>query len=391
MPAVKHENLRKEGVLMIRVEILEPTPAALRPFVMLPFSLYKDDANWVPPLIGRQLRRLCAKREDFRRFFLVYDGNAPVARVMAGIDERLNDRFQRKWGYLALFECAQKPDYARAVLDAACAYLKEQGMEAVIGPCDAGIGDFSRGLLLEGFDGTPALFNPYNPPYYNDYFEKCGFAKHRDYFGYFMRMNEYDPQLEEIIHRAKQRFGFRVEHIRLTPDSEERTIQNITRIMREAFPQEWETSIPTYGDVANIVKNIRPYYKPELAVMAFAGNRPIGLVAGLPDYNQVLQRMKGRLLPIGWLRYLLGKSKIKGIRCFMQYVVPEFQHRGVNLAMFHEAYLGAKALGIQWVDGSQVDETSASSIANTEKMASHLYRVYREYEKKLEGDAPDAE
>lgn len=366
---------------MIRVEILDQTPAALRAFVMLPFSLYQEDPNWVPPLIGQQLKRLCAKHDDPRRFFLVYDGDTPVARVMAGINQRLNERLNRKCGYISLFECAQKPDYASTVLDAACAYLQEEGMDAVIGPCAIDSQDFGVGLLCQGYDGAPVLFNAYNPPYYNEYFEKCGFTKHRDFYAYFMRMDEYDLGLEEIAHRAKQRFGFRVEHVALAPENQERVLQNMARVIREAFPPEWEMSVPTYGEVAEAVKQLKKYYKPELTVMAYAGNRPVGLVVAFPDYNQVLKKMKGRMLPLGWLHFLLGKNKIHGARCFMQFVVPEFQHRGVNLAMFHEMYLGAKKLGIQWAEGSVVDETSVSSIANTEKMASHLYRIYREYEK----------
>ncbi len=369
---------------MIRVEILEQNRAALRPFVMLPFQLYKDDPNWVPPLIGEQLRSLCENHDDPRRFFLVYDGEKPVARVMAGIDERLNERLNRKCGYISLFECAQRPDYARTALDAACAYLREEGMENVIGPSSMTADDFSKGLLVQGFDGPPVLFNPYNPSYYGDYFEKCGFTKHRDHLAYFMRMDEFDQRaMEEIVPRAKKRFGFRVEHVQWSPEGEEKLLHSVSRIIREAFPPEWEWNVPTYGDLRRAVKRLRRYYKPEMTVMAYADKRPIGLVIAFPDYNQVLKKMKGRMLPFGWLHYALGKSKIHGARCSMQFVVPEYQHKGVNTAMFYEAYLGAKSLGIQWVEGSTVDETSVSSIANTEKMASHLYRVYRQYEKKL--------
>ena len=132
---------------MIRVEILAQKRSALRPFVMLPFALYKDDPNWVAPLIRDQLRSLCRPSDGPRRFFLVYDGETPVARVMAGINERLNERLNRKYGYIGLFESAQRPDYARAALDAACAYLREEGMEKAIGPSAVGMDEFSKGLL----------------------------------------------------------------------------------------------------------------------------------------------------------------------------------------------------------------------------------------------------
>ncbi|MBE5783018.1 MAG: hypothetical protein E7329_06850 [Clostridiales bacterium] len=369
---------------MIRVEILEPTRSALRPFVMLPFSLYKEEANWVAPLIGDQLKALCEKPKNPRRFFLVYDNEKPVARVMAGIDLKLNARLKRKDGFLSLFECAPKPDYARAVLDAACTYLKEAGMERVIGPSAIGVDDFSKGLLVQGYDGRPVLFNPYNPPYYAQYFEKCGFTKHRDHYAYFMHMDEFDAaRVEEIIPRAKKRFGFRVEHVEFNKNNEERLLRDIVRVIQEAFPLDWELNVPSYEDIVKEFKLIRRYYRPEMTTMAYAGNRPIGLVVAFPDYNQVLKGMKGRLLPFGWLRFWLGKGKINGARCNMQFVVPEYQNKGVNMAMFHAAYQGAKSIGIKWVEGSTVDETNATSINNTEKVGSHLYRIYRQYEKQL--------
>ena len=370
---------------MIRVEILEQRRSALRPFVMLPFRLYKDDPNWVAPLIEQQLKALCRPQDGPRRFFLVYDGDQPVARVMAGIDERLNERLNRKCGYLTLFESAQRPDYARTALDAACAFLREEGMDSVIGPVNGGLNEFGKGLLVKGFDGPPVLFNAYNPSYYADYFEKCGFTKHRDYLAYFMRMDELDlTSLEEIVPRARKRFGFRVEHVVMTKENQERVLQNVARVLREAYPPEWERNTPTYGEMVSIAKRLRRFYRPELAVMAYAGTRPIGLVFAVPDYNQVLKKMRGRWLPFGWLKYLLGKGKIHGARCSMQFVVPEYQHKGVNTAMIYEAYQGAKAIGIQWAEGSAVDETSIPSVANTEKLASHLYRVYRQYEKQLD-------
>ena len=369
---------------MIRVEILAQTRAAMRPFVMLPFALYKNDPNWVAPLIGEQLKSLCEKTADPRRFFLVYDENKPVARVMAGVDTRLNERLGKKYGYIGLFECMQRPDYARTALDAACAYLKEEGMEMVIGPTSADFDDFSKGLLVQGFDGPPVIFNPYNPPYYAEYFEKCGFKKHRDHFAYFMRMDGFDLQrVEEIVPRAKRRFGFRVQKLEFTKENEQRLLGDVTRVIREAFPAEWELNIPTYEDIAMVFSAYRRYYRPEMTMMAYAGNRPIGLVVAFPNYNQLLIKMKGRILPFGWLKFLLGKNKIYGARCNMQFVVPEYQNMGVNTAMFYEAYLEAKKLGIQWVEGSTVDETNAASINNTEKMGTHLYRVYRQYEREL--------
>lgn len=369
---------------MIRVEILQPTRAALKPFVMLPFTLFSDDPNWVPMLIAKQLDMLTTPCEDERRFFLVYEDEKPVARVMAGINRALNEQKEQKCGYISLFDCAMRPDYARTALDAACAYLREMGMETVMGPCSPSADDMTKGLLYRGYESPAVLFNAYNPPYYVDYFEKCGFVKHRDHFAYYMRMDEFDlHRVEEIVPRAKQRFGFRVEHVRFTKENEGRLFRDIARVMQEAFPPEWEAVAPTAEELARSFRPLKRLYRPEMTVIAYAGNRPIGFVAAFPDYNQVLKKMHGRLFPLGWLKYLLGKKKINGARCNMQFVVPEYQLKGVNTAMFYEAFTGAQRIGIKWVEGSTVDETNAASINNTEKVGTHLYKVYRQFEKKL--------
>lgn len=369
---------------MIRVEILEQNRTALKPFVMLPFSLYAEDPHWVPPMISAQLTVLSSLKRENIRFFLVYDEDQPVARVLAGVDERLAERMEKKCGYISLFECAQKPDYARAVLDAACGFLREKGMEMVMGPASPTPDDLTKGLLVQGYEGPPVMLNAYNPPYYQEYFEKCGFTKHRDHYAYYMRMDEFDlHRIEEIVPRAKQRFGFRVEHVLFTRENEERLLRDITRVIQESFPAEWELAVPSYADVKRIFGLIRGYYRPEMTVLAYAGNRPIGFVAAFPDYNQVIKKMKGKILPLGWLHYLLGRGKINGARCSMQFVVPEYQFKAVHTAMYYEVYLGAQKIGIKWVEGSTVDETNVASINNNEKAGSHLYRIYRQFEKTL--------
>ncbi len=371
---------------MIRVEILRPNRAALKPFVMLPFSLYKDDPFWVAPLIAYQMSLLTAPQDESteKRFFLVYDGEKPVARVMAGIDRRFNEQHGVQYGYFSMFESARNIDYAAAALDAACAYLKQCGMEKVLGPSSYAFSDLSTGLLVDGFDGSPVLLNSYNPPYYADFFEKCGFEKHRDYFAYFMRMDEFDlDRMAELVPRVKKRFGFRVEHIHLNRANIDQTMRDILRVIQEAFPADWETSMPTMEDLQREIKVFKRFYRSEMTVLAYAGDRPIGFVLAVPDYNQAFKHMHGHWLPIGWLKYLYYSHRIDGARCNMQFVVPEYQNKAVNAAMLYEAYQATEKLGIKWLEGSNVDETNAISITNTEKVAKHKYRVYRKFEKSL--------
>lgn len=374
---------------MLHIEILEKTKRGLRPFVSFPFALYRDDANWVPPMLKYQYDTLLSKgnallHDGECRFFMLYDDERPVARLLAGVDRRLNERLRQSLGYISLFECEDNQEAAKLILDAGCSYLKALKVERVIGPTPPTVGDFGKGVLVQGFDGAPVFLNAYNPPYYEALFLAAGFTKHRDHLAYFMRLKDFDSdRLEPIIQRAQQRFGYSIQNVRLTGPDREKKLRDMVRVLHEAFPVNWEMNPPQLTDIENALRVLRRVYRPEMTVMAYAGERPIGLVVSFPDYNELIKKTGGRLFPFGWAALLLQKNAIRGARCAMQFVVPEYQNMAVNMAMLCRSVECSRRIGIEWVEGSTVDETDAVSVNNTERMGAKIYRVYRQYEKKL--------
>ncbi len=374
---------------MIHVDIVKPTAALLAPFIQLPFDLYRNDPNWVAPMRG-ELTRLLTNRDNelfsqgVQRFFLAYEDDKPVARVLAGIDTRRNAQVGEAQGYFSLFETYENMDYARAVLDAATAFLKEHGVTRLMGPVAPSYDMLNRGLLVEGFDGPPVLYNPYNPPYYADYLTAYGFTKERDYLAYLIRTDEAAiDRIEPIAERAQKRFGFRVRPIDLNKQNLTRLARDIATVISDAMPEEPGAYLPTPEDIATLLNRVRPFFRSEIAWMAYAGNRPIGLVIGLLDYNRVLKRLRGSNTPWGWLMGRLALDRIDTVRCPMQYVVPEFQNKAVNAVLVYHAVLGAKQLGIRNIEGSTVDETHSVSINNSLITGGEQYRVYRNYQKTL--------
>ena len=374
---------------MIHVDIIKPTAALLAPFVQLPFDIYKGDNNWVAPQ-RRELTRLLTDRSNelfsqgVQRFFLAYDNDKPVARVLAGIDTRRNAQIGEAQGYFSLFETYESMDYARAVLDAATAFLQEHGVTRVLGPVAPTYDMLNRGLLVEGFDGPPVLYNPYNPPYYAQYLEEYGFTKERDYLAYFIRIEEAAiDRIAPIVDRAQKRFGFTVMPIDLNKQNLTRLARDIATVISDAMPEEQGAYLPTPEDIAILLRRVRPFFRSEIAWMAYAGRRPIGLLMGLLDYNRVLQKMRGAKTPWGWLLGKLLINRIDTVRCPMQYVVPEYQNKAVNAVLVYHAVLGAKKLGIRYIEGSTVDETHSASINNALITGGELYRVYRNYQKYL--------
>ena len=372
---------------MIRVATLEKTKMGIRDFLDLPSRIYHGDANWVPVLYGMQQKQLLGENNPLLQggehaFFMAYDDDRPVARVLVGVDRRLNERIGEKRGYLSLFECENNMEYARAVLDAAVAYLRGLGMERAVGPNNPVFDDFSKGFLFEGFDGPPVLFNPYNPPYYNNFFTAYGFSKHRDHYAYRLLLSDFPSrETRELSEKAMERFQFTVKHVDLRRDNARKLAREVAQVVDEAFPDEWELTPPTPADILDEMKALLRYTKADLIVMAYAKTRPVGILVCLPDYNRLLRGGNGKLFPFGWLKLAFGR--VTAVRCSMMFVTPDYQHKAVNVAMTYAAYTRAKAMGIQEAEASTIDETNLPSILAAERTGAKRYRVYRQYEMTL--------
>lgn len=368
---------------MIHVAMLEKTGKGIRDFMELPRRLYRGDPYWVPPMVEMQRKLLLGENNPLlsgeHAFFMAYDDDRPVARVLAGVDARLNERIGEKRGYVSLFESENNLEYARAVLDTATRYLRELGMTRVVGPNTPGFDDFSKGLLQEGFDGPPVVLNPYNPPYYNDIFTAYGFIKHRDHFAYRLSLTDFPAETyRELSDMAQKRFRFRVERVNLRRADAEKLAGEAARVIDEAFPDEWELTPPTQDDILDEMKSLLRYTRTDLIVMAYSGERPVGILVCFPDYNQLLRKHRGRLFPLGWLSLVFGRAR--AVRCSMMFVTPDFQNKAVNVAMTLAAYEHARKLGVEEVEASTIDETNLQSILATERAGATRYRVYRQYE-----------
>lgn len=373
---------------MIYVKEVPKTQKGIREFLDLSYRLYRKDHNWVPPLYGTVLRSLLGEHNPLlcgeHQFFMAYDGEKSVARVLAGVDTRLNERLGEKRGYISLFETEENLEYARAVLDAAVEYLHGLGMEKVVGPNTPGFNDFGKGLLQEGFDGRPVLFNPYNPPFYNDFLTAYGFVKHRDHFAYWLDLKDFPvDETQHLSEMAQKRFGFRVESIDIHKVRHDQLAAQIAQVVSEAFPPNWELVPPTVQDIVDEMKSLLSFSESGLIVMAFAQDRPVGVLVTFPDYNPLLKTNKGRMFPFGWFTMLFGRKTVRTARCVMLFVSPDFQNKAVTVALANVAYENARKLGYQAIEASTIDETNLPSILTTQRLGARRYRVYRTYEKEL--------
>ena len=255
-------------------------------------------------------------------------------------------------------------------------------MTRVVGPNTPGFDDFSKGLLFEGFDGSPMVFNPYNPAYYNDFFTAYGFAKHRDHYAYHLNLVYFPAKsYQGLSELAQKRFQFRVEHVDLRHANADKLAAEVAKVIDEAFPDEWELLPPTKEDILDEMKSLLQYTKTDLIVMAYAGERPVGILVCFPDYNRLLKGYQGRLFPFGWMSILF--KRVRAVRCSMMFVTPDYQNKAVNVAMTLSAFERARMAGVEEVEASTIDETNIQSILATERTGAKRYRTYRQYELNL--------
>lgn len=362
----------------------------LRQFIRLPWKIYKDDNCWVPPLINDikasldPVKNPVLNKIIYEMFLAVKDGK-PVGRIYAGIDTNLNKKKNMNMAFFSMFECVNEYETAESLLNAAADWARRNGADFMTGPCSVTgtDGDENKGLLIDCFDKPPVLMNSYNPPYYADFIEKFGFTKDYDVYAYHLDKNamfEKDPT--KVIEYAQKRYDFRVDT--LDTNKLEREIKDLWHVMNKAMPADWPDLVPpSLEEVREMAKRFLPLAIPELVPIARHGDEAIGFGISLPDYNQVLMHLSGKITPVGALKYLRYKRKIDCLRIFAMFVVPEFRSKGVSFAIYHTIFKNGLFMGYSWGEASTIGETNTRMRTDIESAGGIHYKTYRIYRKEL--------
>ncbi len=371
------------------IEIIRVTSSMeVKDFIKLPYTIYKNDPYWIPPLES-EIKSLLEPtsnallRKGPFQFILAKQNGQTVGRLGMGVDHVINQSKNRQEGWITLFEVISDYQVAKTMLDYAASWLKAQGMNTIVGPISPTRGDDYRGLMIMGFGSPPVLMGTYNPVYYLEFFEQYGFIKNMDFCAYYYDLKrEIDPKLLQSVARAKERYGYEVHPLRMERINEE--LLDVKQILEEAIPADWPHLVPPDMEELNtIADQLLKIAEPSLINIARHGDRPIGFAIALPDYNNVLRHLNGRLLPIGFLKFLWYKKKIHGGRIFVNFVVPDFHRKGVSAAVYLKAFLAAKKLGYTYAEGSYIGEWNEPMRRDAEGAGGILYKMFRIYEREI--------
>ena len=311
----------------------------LRQFIQLPYSLYRDDPQWVAPLRSEQWAQFDPGKNPMldhcdTQLFLLKDGRDVIGRCSAFIDHLAVDHWEKPIGLFGSFECIQDEKSAAMLLQAAKDWLIDKGMVAMRGPWSFASQEW--GLELEGGERQPVIMAPHNPPYYGDYFDQFGLKKAMDLLAYLADMSsgyEIPERYLTLTDRIRERYGVSVRPVDMKHI--ERDVMTIVELSNRSISENWGYYPVTEDEARAMARDLRQIVNPDALLLAEdSDGNPIGFGLSLPDVNTLLKGLNGRLFPFGWLKMLLGLNKLRHYRMWALGVVPEYQGKAIDTLLY---------------------------------------------------------
>jgi GNAT superfamily N-acetyltransferase len=362
----------------------------LKRFIDLPFRLHANHPLWVPPLklerrlfLNRRLNAFFSHGEG--EYFLARRDGRVVGRLSAQINHAFNDHQQKRWGWFGFLELEEDQEAAEALLDAAAAWLRSRGSERIVGPADFSMNDES-GVLIDGFDLRPMIRQPWHPPYYQRLMEQAGMAKAMDLLMWNLEVSDRAkvlPVIFELAEKVESEHGIRVRPMRRRQLRKD--MDAFADVYNSAWSQNWDFVPYSKKDLDALAQEMQLVFDKHWAFIAERTDtgEVVGMAMTFPDINQVLAKMNGRLLPLGWWRFLRKGRTTNRVRVGFLGVKPEYQHTGVAAKLYVEHFNAAAARPQTGGEMGWILETNTAMNRGMEAMGGRVVKRYRIYERVL--------
>jgi len=364
--------------------------ATLNEFIRLLWPLYRDDPAWVPPLMLERRMQLAPSSPYFEHAefasWIAYRDHRPVGRISAQIDQLHLEAHQDATGFFGMLESENNPETFKSLMDTAEDWLRTRGMRRVAGPYNLSINQ-ELGLLVEGFETPPVVMMGHALPYYAERIEENGYRKEKDLLAYMLDADfKHPPAMQAIMARAKKRVKTR--YLRKSDFKAE--LYLIRDIFNDAWSRNWGFIPFTDPEFQHLGKDLKMLVAEDLIAIAEVDGEPAAFMVVLPNINEIIRDLNGRLLPFGWLK-LLWRLKVKypktarvplmGVRC-----------------KYHDSMLGAALAfsvmtavqpptikhGIRELELSWILEDNKGMRNIVEAISGRAYKTYRIYSKNLD-------
>jgi GNAT superfamily N-acetyltransferase len=378
----------------VRAVSVEVTPVSgrrdLKAFIDVPFGVHANHPLWVPPLklerrlfLSRRMNAFFSHGEA--EYFLARRDGRVVGRISAHVNDAFNDYQHKNWGWFGWLEFEDDQEALDALLGAAEGWLRARGKERMVGPASFTMNDES-GVLIEGYDVRPMIAQPWNPPYYRERLERAGMGKAMDLLMWNLEVENRDkvmPVIWELAGKVQSEHGIRVRPMRRRQLRKD--MDAFAEVYNAAWSKNWDFVPYSKKDLDAFAQELHIAFDKHWFMLAEREDtgEVVGMAITIPDLNQVLERMHGKLLPLGWW-YLLRRGRIMDrVRVGFLGVKPEYQHTGVAARLYQLHFDAAEARPQKGGEMGWILETNTAMNRGMEAMGGQVVKRYRVYEREL--------
>lgn len=363
-------------------------------FIELPWSIYGDDKNWVPPLrIAVKDLLDVTKNPFFKHAYMhpivAYKDGKCVGRIVGVVDDKHNSYHEEKTAFFGFFECINDQALANTLFEEVAKWARSRGMKTVRGPMNPST-NHECGLLVEGYDDPPTVMMTYNPPYYAKLIENWGFVKAKDLFAYDIDGNKVKFSEKLMAQAARLKEGGRVTFRPVNMKKFDQEVETILDIYNDAWEKNWGFVPMDPEEFRHMAKDMKMIVDPELLLICEVAGQPAAFALTLPDVNQAQAKVKdGKLLPLGIFKLLWNlkgpgrKKTINRCRILTLGIKKQYRELGIGPLLYSEYLKRGPAQGCPVGEASWILEDNKPMNRALEHMCGERTKVYRLYDKAL--------
>jgi len=358
----------------------------LNDFIRLPWKIYRNDPHWVPPLISQQKLQFDKKKHPFFEhseadFFIARKGGETVGTIVAILNHRHNHVHEENVGFFGFFETVNDYQVAEKLLNTVMDWAKAKKLDYIRGPENYSQNEVA-GLLVDGFDTPPVILMAHHPPYYQEFLERFGCTKAMDLWAYCMDKNTQIPdRVVKIVERIKTRSN--VTFRTIDKADFENEIEKVKYVYNHAWEKNWGFVPLTDHEIDHIAAELKQIVDPDIVFFAEVDGKPVGFSLAVPDINQALIKLNGRLFPFGIFKLLYHSRKINRVRVIIMGVISECRSKGIDSVFYLDTYRKGIEKGYDWGEFSWILENNDPMNTALRNIGAKVYKTYRIYEKKV--------
>ncbi len=365
-------------------------------FLRLPWKIYANDPNWVPPLVSQRKEKMDREHNPMLahmeiEFFMAWRGSEPVGEIAAFINHSHNKFHNEHIGWFGMFEVMDDREAALALLQTAEEWVKAKGYDAIRGP--ASYNDLDEfGLQVDYFDQPHVLLMPYNPPYYKTYIEEAGFEGVMDMLSYKIAassmVGENVPEkIRRVLEKQRKRRNITIRKIDMKRFNAE--VDVMMDLYVSAWSDNWGFVPPAREEMYYVINQLKQFVEPDFILIAEIEGKPVGFIVLFPDLNQALSYARPNpnvpeiitLLQVLW--HWKVRPKMNRVRVPFLGVVPEWRGMGIDAMLYTDVVDSVVKRGYSEGDFGWILDNNQAMNQVADLVRGEVYKRYRMYNKVL--------